>query len=148
MALGFEFSADGLDAAGVLRNDLPVALERAPVRGDAFTTLLRQLACGIRDDPREDAGCDRSGEIGLVLLRERGAEFVDGGQFALWHLFHQRINLERSGDNKTAFAELLRKLAVAAVAVLRQIFGIVEFSILINAHTLNCDREITPSEAV
>ena len=69
-------------------------------------------------------------------------------QFALGHLFHQRINLERSGDNKTAFAELLRKLAGAAVAVLRQIFGIVEFSIPINAHTLNCDREITPSEAV
>ena len=59
-----------------------------------------------------------------MLLRERGAEFVDGGQFALWHLFHQRINLERSWDNKTAFA------------VLRQIFGIEEFSIPINAQPL------------
>ena len=83
-----------------------------------------------------------------MLFRERGAEFVDGGQFALRYLFHQRIILERSGDNKTAFAELFRKLAVAAVAVLRQIFEIVEFSISINAHPLNCDREITPSEAV
>ena len=135
LALGFEFSADGLDAAGVLRNDLPVALERAPVRGDAFATLLRQLDRSIRGDPREDAGRDWAGEIGLVLLRERGAEFVDGGQFALRHLFHQRINLERSWDNKTAFA------------VLRQIFGIEEFSIPINAHPLNCNREITPSEA-
>ena len=62
--------------------------------------------------------------------------------------FYKSINLERSWDNKTAFAELLRKHAVAAVAVLRQIFGIVEFSILINAHTLNCDRYITLSEAV
>ena len=147
MALGFEFSADGLDATGVLGNDLSVALERAPLRGDVFATLLRQLVRSIRGDPREDVGCDRAGEIGLVLLRERGSEFVDGGQFALRHLFHQRINLERSGDNKTAFA-VLRKLAVAAVAVLRQIFGIVEFSIPINAHSLKCDREITPSEAV
>ena len=31
MALGFEFFADGLDATGVLRVDLPVALELAPV---------------------------------------------------------------------------------------------------------------------
>ena len=99
MALGLEFFADAIDAAGVLRNDLPVALERAPVWGDAFATLLRQLDRSIRGDPREDAGRDRAGEIGLVLLRERGAEFVDGGQFALRHLFHQRINLERSGDD-------------------------------------------------
>ena len=135
MALGLEFFADGLDAAGVLRVDLPVALERAPVRGDAFASLLRQLVCGIRGDPRENTGRDRAGEIGLVLLRERGAEFVDGGQFALRHLFHQLINLERRWDNKNAFA------------VLCQIFGIEEFSIPINAHPLNCDREITPSEA-
>ena len=87
MALGFEFFADGFDAAGVLRVDLPVALERAPVRGDAFASLLRQLVCGIRGDPRENTGRDRAGEIGLMLLRERGAEFVDGGQFALVHLF-------------------------------------------------------------
>ena len=31
VALGFEFFADGLDAAWVLRVDLPVALERAPL---------------------------------------------------------------------------------------------------------------------
>ena len=77
------------------------------------------------------------GQVKSVLCFFASAvpEFVDGGQFALRHLFHQRINLERSWDNKTAFA------------VLRQIFGIEEFSIPINAHSLNCDREITPSEA-
>jgi len=33
VARGFEFSTDALDAAGVLRVNLSVALERAPVRG-------------------------------------------------------------------------------------------------------------------
>mgnify|MGYP001450769568 CR=1 FL=1 len=79
MALGFEFSADALDAAGVLRVNLSVVLERAPVRGDAFATLLRQLVRSMCGDPRENAGRDWTGEIGTVLFHKRGAKFVDVG---------------------------------------------------------------------
>ena len=82
-----------------------------------------------------------------MLLRERGAEFVDGSQFALGHLFHQRINLERSRDDESAFAELFRELAIAAVAVLRQILGILEFSIPIDPPALDCHSPNSVSEA-
>ena len=79
VALGFEFSADTLDAAGVLRVNLSFALERAPVRGNALAILLRQFIRGMRGDPRENAGRDRTGEIGTVLFHKRGAKFVDVG---------------------------------------------------------------------
>ena len=79
MALGFEFSADALYAAGVLRVNLSFVLERAPVQGNALTTLLRQFIPGMCGDPWENAGRDRTGEIGTVLFHKRGAKFVDVG---------------------------------------------------------------------
>ena len=124
LALGFEFSADGLDAAGVLRNDLPVALERAPLRGDAFATLLRQLDrayAAIHEKMPVVIGQVKS-VLCFFASAVRSSLMVVSLPFGTF--FYKRINLERSWDNKTAFA------------VLRQIFGIEEFSIPINAQPL------------
>jgi len=68
VALGLELFANGLDAAGILRVDLSVALERAPIRRDVFAALLGHLVGGMGGDPREDAGGDRAGEVGLVFF--------------------------------------------------------------------------------
>ena len=62
-------------------------------------------------------------------------------------IFYQRIDFEWAGDDEPAFAEFPRKFAFAAFALLRQILVTVEFSIPIDAHPLNCNREIALSEA-
>ena len=43
MTLGFERFADSLDTKGVLGVDLIVALERVPIRRDAFAALPSHL---------------------------------------------------------------------------------------------------------
>jgi hypothetical protein len=49
------------------------------------------LIGGMGGDPREDAGGDLAGVVGLVFFGR--AQLVDGGEFALGHLPHQCIDL-------------------------------------------------------
>jgi hypothetical protein len=88
-------------------------------------------------DPREDTGGDRAGEVGLVFFGQRSVQLVDGGKFAVGHLPHQRIDLERRRNDETALPEFLGKLAVAAVAVLVQVLGVVELGHPVDADTLD-----------
>ena len=74
--LCLELLPDGLDAAGVFRVDLSVALECAPVRGDAFAPLLRQFVRSVGGDPRENAGRNWAGKVRLVFAGERSAKLV------------------------------------------------------------------------
>jgi hypothetical protein len=53
--------------------------------------LPGHLIGGMGGDPREDAGCDLAGVVGLVFFGR--AQLVDGGEFALGHLPHQCIDL-------------------------------------------------------
>ena len=126
MTLGFERFADSLDTKGVLGVDLIVALERVPIRRDAFAALPSHLVVVVGGHPQEDAGGDWVGEVGLVFFGQSSVQSIDGGEFALWHLLHQRINFERRRDDESDFAGFLGKPVVTAVAVLGQALEVVE----------------------
>ncbi len=100
MPLGFDQFAERLNPARILGVQFATDFQCPPVWRDAFASFALGFDCGMRGDPGKDAGGDRAGYLGVMLVCESRPEFVDGDEFSFGNFLHQGIHFSGSRDNE------------------------------------------------
>src|SRR5207302_9740887 len=98
VSFGFYSNLLRLDAAGILGIQLPAALERSPVRGDALYSLGSGFIRCVCGQPRENAGSERTTEGGTMFSRDAGPHEVNCYHAPHRHRPHQGVHLQRRGN--------------------------------------------------